>query len=89
MQRKRSISALLNPLKKERTKAVKKRPKVACNCRNCNGSLVDPRTKIVHENRQFTKKPSDLSFDSLNLSSQSTLVPIKQNSDVDQYLMIH
>src|SRR5271170_7407517 len=78
MQRKRSISALLNSLKKERTKAIK-RPKVACNCRNCNGSLVDPRTKIVHENDQFTKKLSDLSFDSLTLSSQSASVPTKQN----------
>src|SRR5271155_2321142 len=78
MQRKRLILALLNPLKKERTKAIK-RLKVACNCRNCNGSLVDPRTKIVHENDQFTKKPSDLSFDLLTLSSQSASVPTKQN----------
>src|SRR5271155_3254631 len=78
MQRKRLILALLNPLKKERTKAIK-HPKVACNCHNCNGSLVDPRTKIVYENDQFTKKPSDLSFDSFTLSSQSASVPTKQN----------
>ena len=71
MQKKHLILALLNLSKKERTKAIRKRPKVACNCHNCNGSLVDPRTKIVHENRQFTKKPSDLSFDSLTLSSQN------------------
>ena len=96
MQRKRTISALLNPLKneatksnplkkeKERNKATKRCLKVIC--RNCNGLPVDPKTKIAHENKQVTKKPSDLSLDLLTLSSQSAntnLQPTQKLASVD------
>src|SRR5271154_1942475 len=102
MQRKRTISALLNPLKneatksnplkkeKERNKATKRYPKVICNCRDCNGLPVDPRTKIAHENKQVTKKPSDLSLDLLTLSSQSAntnLQPARKSASVDNSFM--
>jgi hypothetical protein len=54
MSKKCSISALLN----KDTKTERKRTKVICNCIDCNGSFIDPRTKIIHESLVKRRKNS-------------------------------
>ena len=77
MPRKCSISALLNSSQSKKTVRKNLCSKVACNCNYCNGSLIDPRTKIIYESMQ-SKKTSDLDLNLLTLLSQSPL--IKQDS---------
>ena len=81
MPRKQSISALLS----KDTSGGKKnlRSKVICNCCDCNGSLVDPRTKLTHEKKRSKKNQSDLSLSLLNLSSQSVLMEQDSINDSD------
>jgi len=56
MSRKRSLSALLNESSKKESE------KITCNCDECNGSVVDSRTKFSHryrkskKNQEFTKQ---------------------------------
>ena len=73
MLRKRSISALLNSSQSKKTVRKNSRSKVTCNCNYCNGSLIDPRTKILHESMQ-SKKTSDLDLNLLTLLSQLSLI---------------
>ncbi|PKK59187.1 hypothetical protein RhiirC2_821477 [Rhizophagus irregularis] len=44
--------------------AIKPRKKVSCHCDECNGKLVDPRTKVKHE----------AEYEQMNRSSRSTKV---------------
>ncbi|CAB5194677.1 unnamed protein product [Rhizophagus irregularis] len=44
--------------------AIKPRKKVSCHCDECNGKLVDPRTKVKHE----------AEYKQMNRSSRSTKV---------------
>src|SRR5262245_19287850 len=36
---------------------------VACNCSECNGKLVDPRTKIIHEINQSSDDDDEAEID--------------------------
>ena len=59
MSRKRSVASLLDDLDEESSTnqpsaRSSTRKKVSCNCSDCNGSLVDPRTREIYECRQDT-----------------------------------
>lgn len=55
--------------------AIKPRKKVPCHCDECNGKLVDPRTKVKHE----------AEYEQMNRSSRSTKIskPVSKRVQVD------
>src|SRR5271155_1211629 len=61
MTRKHSISALLG--KNTQKKRSEVRVKVICNCINCNGLFIDPRTKTAHENNPTKKQKVSTSIE--------------------------
>src|SRR5271168_114003 len=61
MARKHSISTLLG--KNTQKKRFEVRAKVICNCINCNGLFIDPRTKTAHENNPTKKRKVSTSIE--------------------------
>ena len=77
MSRKHSISALLNQSSQKKSKEV------TCDCDECNGSVVDSRTKFSHKYREKKKKiptKQEFTFKSRTRNIQkSRIISLGQN----------
>lgn len=92
-RRNRSIASIVNEETASSSRPSSNiRKKVICNCHDCNGKLVDSRTKEIHESTyqeyQGSQSPiwpdiQQLEIGEGSASARRPLEPIEQDSDDD------